>query len=57
MILFGVRPCDLNATSLMDEAFADSNGDPNYLEKREKTFEIWFFHMINDYLYDMYVIA
>ncbi|MCK4870402.1 MAG: 4Fe-4S dicluster domain-containing protein [Gammaproteobacteria bacterium] len=36
MILFGIRPCDINGIKILDEAFADSNGDPNYLAKREK---------------------
>lgn len=37
LVLFGVRPCDLNAIKLMDEAFAEGYGDPNYLAKREQT--------------------
>jgi ferredoxin len=37
LLLFGIRPCDLNAIKIMDEAFAESHGDPNYLAKREKT--------------------
>jgi len=37
LLLFGVRPCDLNAIKIMDEAFAESNGDPNYLAKREQS--------------------
>ena len=36
LLLFGLRPCDLNAIKILDEAFAESNGDPNYLTKREK---------------------
>lgn len=36
-VLFGIHPCDLNAIKLMDEAFAEGNGDPNYLAKRENT--------------------
>ena len=36
-VLFGIRPCDLNAIAIMDEAFAESNGDPNYITKREKS--------------------
>lgn len=36
LVLFGVRPCDLHGIKLLDEAFADSNGDPNYLAKREQ---------------------
>jgi len=34
-VLFGIRPCDASALAIMDEAFADSHGDPNYLKKRE----------------------
>lgn len=34
-VLFGIRPCDLNALKVLDEAFADGNGDPNYLAKKE----------------------
>ncbi|MGD9107997.1 MAG: 4Fe-4S dicluster domain-containing protein [Gammaproteobacteria bacterium] len=37
LLLFGIRPCDLNAIKVLDEAFAESNGDPNYLAKREKS--------------------
>ena len=36
-VLFGLRPCDLNGIKIMDEAFAESKGDPNYLAKREKS--------------------
>lgn len=36
LILFGIRPCDLNAFKLLDEAFAEGHGDPNYLAKREQ---------------------
>jgi sulfhydrogenase subunit beta (sulfur reductase) len=36
IVLFGIRPCDLNAIKILDEAFAESNGDPNYLAKREQ---------------------
>jgi sulfhydrogenase subunit beta (sulfur reductase) len=36
LVLFGIRPCDLNAMKILDEAFADGHGDPNYLEKRNK---------------------
>jgi len=36
-VVFGLRPCDLNAIAIMDEAFSESNGDPNYLAKREKS--------------------
>ena len=35
LILFGIHPCEANALKIMDEAFAESNGDPNYLAKRE----------------------
>lgn len=35
MVLFGVRPCDLNGLKILDEAFADDHGDPNYLAKKE----------------------
>lgn len=37
MVLFGVRPCEINAIKIMDEAFSESNGDPNYMAKREKS--------------------
>jgi sulfhydrogenase subunit beta (sulfur reductase) len=40
MILFGIRPCDINAIKILDEAFAESNGDPNYLAKRENSIVI-----------------
>lgn len=36
-VLFGITPCDLNGIKLMDEAFAEGYGDPNYLAKREQT--------------------
>ena len=36
-ILFGIRPCDIHGLQILDEAFAESNGDPNYLAKRENT--------------------
>lgn len=36
LVLFGLRPCDLNGIKILTEAFADDNGDPNYLAKREK---------------------
>lgn len=35
MVFFGIRPCDCAALAIMDEAFADSHGDPNYLKRRE----------------------
>lgn len=34
-VLFGIHPCEANALKILDEAFADANGDPNYLAKRE----------------------
>jgi sulfhydrogenase subunit beta (sulfur reductase) len=37
LVLFGIRPCDLNGIKIMNEAFAEGNGDPNYLAKLEKT--------------------
>ena len=37
IVLFGIRPCDINANKIMDEAFSESHGDPNYLSKREKS--------------------
>ncbi len=37
MVLFGVRPCDITGIQILDEAFAESNGDPNYLTKRENS--------------------
>jgi sulfhydrogenase subunit beta (sulfur reductase) len=40
LILFGVRPCDLNGFKVLYEAFADDNGDPNYLAKLEKSLNI-----------------
>jgi NAD(P)H-flavin reductase/NAD-dependent dihydropyrimidine dehydrogenase PreA subunit len=36
-VLFGIRPCDTNALKILDEAFSESNGDPNYLAKRDHT--------------------
>lgn len=35
LVLFGIHPCEANAIKIMDEAFAESNGDPNYLAKRD----------------------
>ncbi len=35
LILFGIHPCEANALKIMDEAFSESHGDPNYLAKRE----------------------
>jgi sulfhydrogenase subunit beta (sulfur reductase) len=36
LVLFGIRPCDLNAIKILDESFAEGHGDPNYLDKRNK---------------------
>jgi len=35
IILFGVRPCDITAISLLDKVFYDGHCDPNYLARRE----------------------
>lgn len=35
MVLFGIRPCDLNGIKILNEAFAYDHGDPNYLSKKE----------------------
>jgi ferredoxin len=35
LVLFGIHPCEANAIKIMDEAFAESHGDPNYLAKRD----------------------
>ena len=40
ILLFGIRPCDLNGIKIMGEAFAESKGDPNYLNKREQAIVI-----------------
>jgi sulfhydrogenase subunit beta (sulfur reductase) len=37
LVLFGIRPCDLNGFKILHEAFADDHGDPNYLEKVKQT--------------------
>jgi len=37
IILFGVRPCDISGIKILDEAFSESHGDPNYLSKRENS--------------------
>jgi sulfhydrogenase subunit beta (sulfur reductase) len=37
LVLFGIRPCDLNGFKMLYEAFADDHGDPNYLAKVEQT--------------------
>jgi sulfhydrogenase subunit beta (sulfur reductase) len=42
LLLFGVRPCDVNAIKILDKAFSESHGDPNYLAKREKSIVIGF---------------
>lgn len=36
LVLFGLRPCDLNGLKVLTEAFGDDHGDPNYLAKRER---------------------
>lgn len=36
-VLFGVRPCDITGIQILDEAFSESNGDPNYLTKRQNS--------------------
>ncbi len=35
-IIFGIHPCDITATWLLDEVFKADPADPNYLEKRKK---------------------
>jgi sulfhydrogenase subunit beta (sulfur reductase) len=40
LILFGVRPCDINGIKILNEAFADTYGDPNYLSKKEASLVI-----------------
>lgn len=35
MVLFGIRPCDLNGIKILNEAFADDHGDPNYIARKE----------------------
>lgn len=37
IVLFGVMPCDLNGMKILNEAFSEANGDPNYLAKRENS--------------------
>ncbi len=37
IVLFGVRPCDISGIKILDEAFSESHGDPNYLSKRENS--------------------
>jgi len=36
VIIFGIHPCDVAATWLLDEVFKEDPADPNYLEKRKK---------------------
>ncbi len=36
VIIFGIHPCDIAATWLLDEVFKEDPADPNYLEKRKK---------------------
>ncbi len=36
-ILFGVRPCDANAMSMLDKNFEDTYEDPYYLNRRKNT--------------------
>lgn len=40
LILFGIHPCEANALKIMDEAFSESHGDPNYLAKRDASIVI-----------------
>ena len=35
-MVFGMHPCDVAATWILDVVFSDSPADPNYLEKRKK---------------------
>ena len=35
-ILFGMHPCDIHSMQILDEAFSDHEGDPNYMIHREK---------------------
>ena len=37
IVLFGIRPCDISGMKILDEAFSESHGDPNYLSKRENS--------------------
>lgn len=37
LVLFGIRPCDLNGFKILYECFADDHGDPNYLAKVEQS--------------------
>ncbi len=36
-LLFGVRPCDANAMSMLDKNFEDTYEDPYYLNRRKNT--------------------
>ena len=40
LVLFGLRPCDLNGFKILREAFAEGHGDPNYLEKHNQSIVI-----------------
>lgn len=40
LVLFGIRPCDLNGLKVLTEAFGDDHGDPNYLAKRNQSIVI-----------------
>ena len=42
IVLIGVRPCDINAISLLDKIFIDGNIDPNYVERRKHITVIGF---------------
>jgi len=35
-VIFGIHPCDIAATWLLDEVFSEDPADPNYLEKRKR---------------------
>src|SRR3990172_5211413 len=37
LVLFGIRPCDLNGLKILNEAFADDHGDPSYMAKVEQS--------------------
>jgi NAD(P)H-flavin reductase/NAD-dependent dihydropyrimidine dehydrogenase PreA subunit len=36
-VLFGLRPCDMNGMNILDRAFLEADGDPNYQAKRKKS--------------------
>lgn len=40
LVLFGVRPCDLNGIKILTEAFSEKYGDPHFIEKRDKAIVI-----------------